>query len=66
MDRNNLFDNIKNRIVKLVDEKNIDIDYLSFKLGLSSREFINNFYREIDDFTFYLQTLSLVEHWEEQ
>ena len=66
MDRNNLFDNIKNRIVKLVYEKNIDIDYLSFKLGLSSREFINNFYRGIDDFTFYLQTLSLVEHWEEQ
>lgn len=66
MDRNNLFDNLKNRIVKLVYEKNIDIDYLSFKLGLSSREFIKNFYREIDDFTFYLQTLSLVEHWEEQ
>lgn len=60
----NLFDNIKNTIFNLIYENNVDIDLLSFDLGIDSITFISNFSTRIDDFTFYLQTLSLVENWE--
>ena len=60
----NLFYNIKNTIFNIINEKNIDIELLSFDLGIDSTTFISNFSKRINDFTFYLQTLSLVENWE--
>lgn len=59
-----LFLQFKNHIFKLIREKNIDIDILAFDLGIGRKTFINNFVNRSDDFTFYLQTLSLAEHWE--
>ena len=62
---NNLYLNIKNSIFRLIEEKNVDVDILSFNLGIDRNAFINNFSNRIKDFTFYLQTLSLLENWEE-
>ena len=60
----NLFLNIRNTIFTLMQEKQVDIDALTFDLGISREKFVNNFSKRIDDFTFYLQTLSLLENWE--
>ena len=62
---NSLFYDIKDTIIRLIQKKNIDIDILAFNLGISRNTFIENFNKRIDDFTFYLQTLSVLESWEE-
>ena len=62
---NSLFFDIKDTIIRLIQKKNIDIDILAFNLGISRNTFIENFNKRIDDFTFYLQTLSILESWEE-
>ena len=62
---NNLFFYLRSDVFKLIQEKNIDVDILSFNLGIGRETFINNFSKRIDDFSFYLQTLSLLESWEE-
>lgn len=62
---NSLFYDIKDTIIRLIQKKNIDIDILAFNLGISRNTFIENFNKRIDDFTFYLQTLSILESWEE-
>ena len=62
---NNLYFHIRQRVFGLIKEKNIDIDILSFNLGISRNTFINNFINRINDFSFYLQTISLLENWEE-
>ena len=61
---NSLFISLRSNIFQLINEKNIDIDILSFDLGISRQTFIDNFKSRIEDFTFYLQTLSLIENWE--
>ena len=63
---NNLFLDIREIILDLIQRKHVDLDILSFKLGVSRKTFINNFYQRIDDYTFYLETLSLLERWEVQ
>lgn len=60
----NLFYEIRNSIYHLINKKNININELSNKLGVNSRKFISNFSNRIDDFTFYLQTLDLLESWD--
>lgn len=60
----NLFLFIKNRVYFLIQDYNIDIDLLAFDLKMDRDTFIENFTQRIDDFNFYLQTLSLVENWE--
>ena len=61
---NNLFLRIRDSIFQLIQEKNVDVDALAFDLGISRQIFIDNFSKRINDFTFYLQTLSLLENWE--
>ncbi len=61
---NNLFFHIRESIFRLIQEKNVDVDILAFDLGISRNTFVENFNKRIDDFTFYLQTLSLLENWE--
>ena len=60
----NLFLNIRNTIFTLMQEKQVEIDALTFDLGVNRETFVNNFSKRIEDFTFYLQTLSLLENWE--
>ena len=62
---NNLFLNIRDSIFRLIQQKNVDVDVLAFNLGISRQNLIYNFNNRIDDFTFYLQTLSLLENWGE-
>ena len=61
---NNLFFHIRENIFKLIQEKNVDVDALAFDLGISRQNLIDNFNQRVEDFTFYLQTLSLLENWE--
>ena len=60
-----LFYKIKERIFELISQKNVNIDALTFDLGINRDTFINNFAKRIEDFTFYLQTLSLLENWDD-
>lgn len=60
----NLFLNIRDVIFALIQEKQVDIDALTFDLGIDKETFVNNFSKRIDNFAFYLQTLSLLENWE--
>lgn len=60
----NLFINIRNTIISLIEEKNININLLSYDLKIDTETFIENLSHRIPDFTFYLKTLSLVENWE--
>lgn len=61
---NNLFIYLRQHIYTLIQDKNVDIDALAFDLGIDRQNFIENFNQRIEDFTFYLQTLSLLEKWE--
>ena len=60
----NLFLSIRNTIFILIKENHVDVDALVFDLGIDRETFIQNFSKRVSDFTFYLQTLSLVENWE--
>ncbi len=62
---NNLFLNIREIIFRRIQEKHINIDVLSFDLGISRKKFIENFTQRINDLSFYFETLHLVENWEE-
>ena len=59
----NLFLNIKNDCMTLIREKDISLEELSFRLGISSREFISNFQVRIKDFSFYLETYRILMEW---
>lgn len=61
---NNLFINIRNDILKIIQEKNVDIDILALDLGINRRILISNLRNRIENFTFYLKALTLLEHWE--
>ena len=60
----NLFLDMRKDIFKLIQEKNVDIDILAFNLGISRKSLIEKFNSRINDFTFYFQTLNLLENWE--
>jgi len=64
MEENKIFFDLRDRILECIFEKNIDLNLLALKLGVDKNTFINYLTSKIDDFTFYLQALSLVEHWE--
>ena len=49
----NLFLEIKTKVIHLMQEKNVDIDDLVFALGVTRQYFINNFLKRINDFSFY-------------
>ena len=59
-----LFRNMKKTIFYMIREKNIDISLLAFDLRTDTQTFFKNFDNRIEDFSFYLKTLSLVENWE--
>lgn len=59
-----LFYSIRFDTLRIIKEKDIDINALAFDLGIDQETFINNYIKRIDDFTFYLEAISLVENWE--
>ena len=61
---NDLFLRIRENIFFLIKEKNVDIDILAFDLGIDREDFLESINSRTNDFTFYLQTLSLLENWE--
>ncbi len=60
----NLFYMVKEQVYKLMEEKDVDINILAFNLGVDRKTFIENFTRRIEDFTFYLKTLDVLDDWE--
>ena len=61
---NSLFLEIRTEIVRLLKEKQVDINLLSLSLGITRDEFIKRLYNRYNDFTYYLHTLSTLENWE--
>lgn len=61
----NLFLSIRATIYNLIKANHIDMNALVFDLGVDKETFIKNFSQRINDFSFYLETLSLVENWED-
>lgn len=59
----NIFLNIKNDCITLIKRKDINLEELSFKLGISPQEFIYNFHTRIKDFSFYLETYRILMEW---
>ena len=58
-----LFMDIKNSCLELIYQKNIDIEELCFKLGVSVVDFINRFHTRDKDFSFYLATYNYLLDW---
>ena len=58
------FLDIRFKVFEGIQKKSINIDHLAFDLGVDTQTFLEYFSRRIDNFYFYLQALSLVEHWE--
>ncbi len=59
-----LYNEIREDSIALIKEKNIDLEELLNKLEVTKDEFISYFTKRSDNFIFYLQTFSLLEHWE--
>ena len=58
-----LFYSIRSDCLDLIAKKGVDIDSLSFRLGISKEEFISNFQFRNNDFSFYLKTYDLLLEW---
>ena len=58
-----LFYSIRSDCLDLIAKKGVDIDSLSFRLGISKEEFISNFQSRNKDFSFYLKTYDLLLEW---
>lgn len=50
-----MFINIRKDCIDLINNKNIDIDDLTFKLGISTNKFIDILTNRNKDFTIYLR-----------
>lgn len=50
-----MFKNIRKDCIDLINNKNIDIDDLTFKLGISTNKFIDILTNRNKDFTIYLR-----------
>ena len=50
-----MFENIRKDCIDLINNKNIDIDDLTFKLGISTNKFIDILTNRNKDFTIYLR-----------
>lgn len=61
---NSLYNKIREEILNKIKTKNIDLEELLDKLEISKNDFINYFTKRNDNFILYLQTYSLLEHWE--
>lgn len=62
---NNYFYELRNTTFNMIREKNVDIDLLASELGIDRQTFIDNFTGRIDDFSFYLKTIELLDSWME-
>lgn len=58
-----LFNNIVSDCLKQIDTKHVDIDDLSFKLGMDSKALINCFTNRNEDFSIYLRAYDLLVEW---
>lgn len=63
MDNNEFFYSIRNDSLKLIYEKNIDLDFLAFELGLDKNELVSLYDKQSDDLFIYLKIYNKLVEW---
>lgn len=63
--KHTFFQNIRKECFDLISLKKVDVQELSFLLGIKEEEFYQNFSSYINDLTFYLKTYNLLVEWSE-
>ncbi len=63
MDIRKLCNNIKVDCLELIKQKNVDLEELSFELGVSLNKFIDLFKNNEDEYLFYFKTYNLLIEW---
>ncbi len=58
-----LYIDMKNQCLKMIEEKNVDIEELAFCLGITLDDFIAKFRVRDKDFSLYLKTYDLLLGW---
>lgn len=57
---NDIHDSLRFNCIELIKEKNINIQELTFDLGISEQEFYKVFNERCEDITIYLKTYNLL------
>lgn len=57
---NDIYDSLRFNCIELIKEKNINIQELTFDLGISEQEFYKVFNERCEDITIYLKTYNLL------
>ena len=58
-----LFESIRNDCLKLIDNKKVDLDELSFVLGCNQEELTNILINKDEDFSVYLKLYDVLVEW---
>lgn len=60
---NILFNQIKNDCLSLISKKKVDLDDLSFKLGINKEKIYDLFENKNEDFSIYLKMYDVLTQW---
>lgn len=60
---NILFNQIKNECLNLISKKKVDIDDLSFALGMNKEKVYELFKNKNEDFSIYLKMYDILVEW---
>lgn len=60
---NILFNQIKNECLNLISKKHVDLDELSFALGISKEKMYDLFKDKNEDFSIYLKMYDVLVEW---
>ncbi len=58
-----LFESIRNDCLKLIDNKKVDLDILSFMIGCSQEELTKILLNKNEDFSVYLKLYDVLVEW---
>ncbi len=60
---NELFTQIRNECLEIIDKKNVNVDELSFQMGINSRTLYNVLKNKNEDFSIYLKLYEVLLGW---
>ncbi len=60
---NELFIQIRNECLEIINKKNVDVDELSFQMGMSSKTLYNFLKNKNEDFSIYLKLYEVLLGW---
>ena len=58
-----LFESIRNECLKIINNKKVDLDELSFVLGCNQEELTNILINKDEDFSVYLKLYDVLVEW---